>query len=141
MIDGGVAMAADGDGSVSVPWRRRDYFTLRASSASSDPVLLPRGADRLSSEMKRFKEVAGLEPLVDEAERRAKEAERLRYLRQQARYMVHRERVREAEDKIRDNDPKQGGEYFNRIDSSFIDLARFDLDEECKSIPFLPLQV
>nr|CAB3445423.1 unnamed protein product [Digitaria exilis] len=123
---------ADADGSVSVPvpWRRGDFArgsSLRASSAL-DPLL--RGADRLSSEMKRFKELAGLEPLVDEAERRAKEADWLQYLRQMARYRVHRERMREAEDKIRDNDPKQGGEYFNRIDSSFIDLTRFDLDEE-----------
>ena len=40
-------------------------------------------------------------------------------------------RRREAEACILDFDPKQKGIYYNRL--CFVNLATFDLDEECKS--------
>jgi hypothetical protein len=127
----------DGDGSVgvSVPCGRRDFTqrdsSLRTSSVSSSVVVL-RDDDRLSSAVKHFKEVAGLEPFVDEAERLATKAERMRYERERAPHKAQALRRRAAEDSIRDSDPKQGGEYFNRY--PYRDLTRFNLDEECKSV-------
>ncbi|CAL4890315.1 unnamed protein product [Urochloa decumbens] len=123
---------ADGDVSVSVPCGSRRDFTrgscsLRTFSSATDSVVF-RGGDRLSSAVKDFKEVAGLEPFVDEAERLTKEAERMRYERERARYMEQKLRRQAAEDRIRDSDPKQGGEYYNRY--HFSDLTRLDLDEE-----------
>jgi hypothetical protein len=41
-------------------------------------------------------------------------------------------RAKAVKDQIRDYDPKQGGEYFNRF--CYADFRTiFDLDEECKS--------
>jgi hypothetical protein len=131
-----VAMT-DGDGSVgvSVPCGRRDFTqrdsSLRTSSVSSSVVVL-RDDDRLSSAVKHFKEVSGLEPFVDEAERLATKAERMRYERERAPHKAQALRRRAAKDSIRDSDPKQGGEYFNRY--PYRDLTRFNLDEECKSV-------
>jgi hypothetical protein len=125
---------ADGDGSVRVSvscgLSHRDS-SLRTSSVSSSVVVL-RDDDRLSSAVKHLKEVAGLEPFVDEAERLATKAERMRYERERAPHKAQALRRRAAEDSIRDSDPKQGGEYFNRY--PYRDLTRFDLDEECKSV-------
>ena len=45
-------------------------------------------------------------------------------------------RWREAEAHILDFDPKQKGIYYNRL--CFVNLATFDLDEECKSPTILP---
>ncbi|RLN08186.1 hypothetical protein C2845_PM11G13180 [Panicum miliaceum] len=120
---------ADGDDSASVSCGRRDFTrgcSLRTSMVSDSVVF--GGVDRLSSAVKDFKQVSGLEPFVDEAERLAREAELMKFLREKTRYREHRERRRAAEESIRDFDPKQGGEYYNRLRS--IDLTRFDLDED-----------
>jgi hypothetical protein len=131
-------MAADG--SVSIPCRRRDFAersALRASLVSYSEAgigsCVLRGAGRLSSVVK--DSVKKLEPFVDvdEAERLAKESERMRFLRQMARKKKRNDRQRVLEDTVLDFDPKQGGEYYTRF--TFADLTKFDLDEECKSIP------
>jgi hypothetical protein len=119
------------DDSVSMPCGRRDFTpppVLRASVGSD--------SDRLSSVVKDCgKKLSGLEPFVDvdEAKRLAQEEERMWFLRQMARKKKQNDRQRMLEDTVLDFDPKQGGEYYTRF--TFADLTKFDLDEECKSIP------
>ncbi|KAJ1262369.1 hypothetical protein BS78_09G102200 [Paspalum vaginatum] len=122
---------------------RRDFARgsdLRASVSGSEAGMCGRGcflrgADRLSAVKHLDKDVAGLQPFVDEAEaeRLAKEAKRMQYLRKMARAKEHRDRQREAEDRIRDFDPKQGGEYYTRL--RYVDLTKFDLDAESSRGP------
>ena len=73
---------------------------------------------------------------MTEAERAAK-AERLREeALEKARRLQEagdpEGRRREAEACILDFDPKQKGIYYNRL--CFVNVASFDLDEECKSL-------
>ena len=94
MFSTSIAMA-DGDDSATVSCGRRDFTrgcSLRTSMVADSVVL--RGADRLSSAVKDFKQVSGLEPFVDEAERLAREAELMEFHRENARYREHRERKR-----------------------------------------------
>ena len=72
---------------------------------------------------------------------RAAEAERLREeALEKARHLQEagdpEGRRWEAEAHIFDFDPKQKGIYYNRL--CFVNLATFDLDEECKSPTILP---
>lgn len=73
------------------------------------------------------------DPGMGEAERAAR-AERLRQeaLEKASRMEdVTRANRHQSLARILDFDPKQNGIYYNRL--SFVDLASFDLDEECKS--------
>ncbi|CAN6353471.1 unnamed protein product [Urochloa humidicola] len=81
--------------------------------------------------------MAGLEPLFyDEAEAVAEHERRTRREQEKARREEHERARRErrwkahnaAIDRLRDYDPKQGGEYYTRY--SFADMSEFDLDEE-----------
>lgn len=120
---------ANGSVSMPMPWRR-DFAprpVLRASLGSD--------SDRLSSVVKDCgKKLSDLHPFVDvdEAKRLAAKAERTRYLRQMAREEED-DLQQMLEDAFLDFDTKQGGAYYTRF--TLADLAKFDLDEECKSIP------
>ncbi|CAN6326407.1 unnamed protein product [Urochloa humidicola] len=75
----------------------------------------------------------GLEPLFyDEAEAVAEHERRTRREQEKERERERRERRWKAHDaaidRLRDYDPKQGGEYYTRY--SFADMSEFDLDEE-----------
>jgi hypothetical protein len=141
---------ADGDGVVFMPCGSRESTRdsgPRISRVSDSEAgmrgggCFVRGAGRLSCAMKgSVKELAAIEPFVDEAEaeRLDKEAKLMQFLGVTRRQMEHRKRMLAAEEKIRDFDPKQEGEYFTRF--HYIDLTTFDLDEECKSIRSLSVQ-
>ncbi|GJN36319.1 hypothetical protein PR202_gb25168 [Eleusine coracana subsp. coracana] len=55
---------------------------------------------------------------------------RRRQRKKEERKMKRLARGKAVEDRIRDFDPKQGGEYFNRF--CYTDLSKFDLDKECE---------
>lgn len=118
LVDG-VVMA---NGTVSMPRGKGQGPCLRSS-------LFKDSYKRKSSYVVKD-ELAALE-LEDDEAKRAKEAKQtwIQYQRKMAQYAKERRREVELEDRILDYDPKQGGEYYNRLYS--VDLTKFDLDEEC----------
>ena len=105
--------------------------TVKRGDANEELLRLVREYVRLASEM-RAPDFSGM----IEADR-ATEAERLR---EEALEKAHRLQEagdlegqrREAEAQILDFNPKQKGIYYNRL--CFVNVASFDLDEECKSL-------
>jgi hypothetical protein len=85
-------------------------------------------------------EFASLEPFFfDEAEAVHDHERQMQRLQEEERRKGQRDRDLKvhnaAMDKIREYDPKLGSTYFTRI--HFVNLSKFNLDEECKSTHLL----
>ncbi|KAK3158314.1 hypothetical protein QOZ80_2AG0135520 [Eleusine coracana subsp. coracana] len=121
VADGGVGVA-NGDGGACVA---NGGGCLGSGRSSPDPVSKGHDHDE--------EECADLEPFFfDEAEAIADNERRMQREQEEARKLELRilaANVNKAvRDKIRDDDPKQGGAYYNRF--FLADFSTFDIDEE-----------
>jgi len=110
----------------------KDLSEAEVAKLKEGRTFLQKEILRLDLEMPPRPDFSGM----TEAERAAT-AERLR--RDELSYALRltqerdpRGRAMEAFARIVDFDPKQGGRYYNRY--TLVDLTKFDLDEECKSL-------